>query len=158
MVESKMCGISDERLGQLCFLLLVRRQIREEVIPISARDIYDWRSFGGLSCDRDAKMVLLAILREVAKITKQPVEFPAIDLFPPKFIFSATLEYYTKQVPRKGLLVGERANDEWFAIKDFCVQSGYQFSDIEFMAARNYFTDVWWQENLKGINIYSIKQ
>lgn len=140
----KVIGITDERFNELCFLLLVRRQIGEGLVPLNDRDMYDWRAGvkdSGYELET-VKMAIAAIWKTVVRFSKLDLQFSPGEIIP-DMVHSICSVYLLNQKQKQPLLFGEAATHEWWSIKEFLRQHECPFTDTELAEARVRFSQNW---------------
>jgi hypothetical protein len=140
-------GITDERFNELCFFLLVRRQIADglvSMVPIEHRDMHDWRTMIAKNGADPAvvKMVISAIWQTVVRFSKLDLQFSPIDI-DSEMVHRMCRQYLLQQKNKQPLLFGETATHEWWSIKEFLRQHECAFSETELAAARVKFAQHW---------------
>lgn len=140
----KVIGITDERFNELCFLLLVRRQIGEGLVPLNDRDMYDWRAgVKGSGYELETvKMAIAAIWKTVVRFSKLDLQFSPGEIIT-DMVYSICSVYLLNQKQKQPLLFGEAATHEWWAIKEFLRQHECPFTDAELAEARVRFSQNW---------------
>lgn len=144
MANTASVGISEERFNELCFLILVKRQLSLGLSPLKTSDMFDWRQFVKVGKDQESvKMTISAIWLMVIKFSKMPIDFrPQVEIVP-DLVHQMCRDYLLAQKRKEVLLTGEESRREFIVLKMFLSENGCPFSDGELEAARVKFAQDW---------------
>jgi hypothetical protein len=137
-------GITEQRFNELCFLILVKRQLPLGLSPMKPSDIHDWRTFTTVGRDTESvKMTISAIWLMVIRFSKMPIDFkPKVEIVP-ELVHQMCRDYLLWQKRKEVLLTGEESKREFIVFKMFLKENGCPFSDEELEAARVKFAQDW---------------
>lgn len=150
----KVIGITDERFNELCFLILVKRQLPLGLSPMKPTDINDWRQFTKkFRVDPESvKMVGIAVWLMAIRFSKMPIQFqPQVEI-DPVTVHKMCREYLLDQKRKEVLFTGEESKRDFIVLKMFLRENDCSFSDDELEAARIKFAQDWFDAQLSEFN------
>lgn len=152
--STKSIAITEERFNELCFLILVRRQVSVGLAPIKLSDIHDWRTFVTVGRDTESvKMVGYAIWLMAIRFSKMPIVFnPPMEIIP-SLVHQMCRDYLLWQKRKEVLLTGEESLREFIVLKMFLKEHNCPFSDEELEAARVKFAQDWFDAQVRDFTI-----
>ncbi|HPL92845.1 MAG TPA: hypothetical protein PLB38_01010 [bacterium] len=153
MANTASVVISEERFNELCFLMLVRRQMSLGLSPMKPSDIHDWRTFVTVGRDTESvKMVGNAIWLTAIRFSKMPINFrPQMEIVS-DLVYQMCRDYLLWQKRKEPLSIGEESKQEFIVLKMFLSENGISFSNGEMEAARVKFAQDWFDSQLSEFN------